>query len=324
MVAALLPSPVVQRLALWWPSDGRADRRCSYWGILGIVSLSFSSGPLANATPHYLQQSAEARTALGRLLPHLSDQLPDHSGPEVPACTFRESWTAVIFLLLFILEAQQSQRKRQPDSAAAKAALREVSWVLLRLVPRLASATHAPQADEDGEDLSAFKLQHLGYLAYVQLDELGPSVQSAAEAAQLLTAADAAISLVPLAAQAWQQRQGEASPSPTVRVDAECIRLWSYCAALLSPAYGGTVAAPAGSAEEHAAAALAALRLQVSSCRALNWFASGASPEWLASLQLPPMSLWDVTSCAFAQAEKVFQAETARLAGSTDPWAESR
>jgi hypothetical protein len=176
----------------------------------------------------------------------------------------------------------------------------------MRLLPRLAASTTAICPDFLSPLMRLFL-----WLFPDDWDDLGPSVRTAAEAAQLLAAVDAALSMVPLAHQAWQQGQDEADREQLPRPEHSCLRLWLSCRYLVLPAYGETGGTPAGSAEEHAAAARAALRLHVTSCRALNWLASKASPEWLASLQLPRIALWEAAVAAFKVTDRVLRTEEA-------------
>lgn len=188
----------------------------------------------------------------------------------------------------------------QQAGAATAAAGREAAWQVAALLPRLARATSTIADSSAYLDLSgrlvACNLLHLLLEPTVQLG----GVRSAAEAAQLLAAADAALGLLPLTHALWQEQvaSGRRLPPHAAALGQSCLRLFllSFHSLREGP-YGssssseeggegaGAGALPPGSPAEHEAAYAAARRLQLTCFRAVHWAAGSAAREWLDGLR---------------------------------------
>ena len=236
-------------------------------------------------------------------------------------------WLSAIQLLGLALGAQRYWLEREPrGQQAAAAARREAAWALVALLPRIAAGVRTAARSRVLELDMQLGMASVVTALSEHLAHAG-SVRSAAEAAHVLQAADAAVSqLLPHAHALWQQRQaaaGQQLPAVDAELAATCLRLLTTSYVILKggaydPASGSDTAPP-GSPAEHAAAVEAARRLQVTALRAVHWAAGAASaPAWLASVGAPYSGVLELhEACHVAQeaAEIVVEASGSLAAG---------
>jgi hypothetical protein len=133
------------------------------------------------------------------------------------------------------------------------------------LLPKLASATHTVSREAGNVQLSGPELDLFSNLFFTIFSDLGDSVHSAAEGAQLLEATGAALSLLPVMHQAWQQQQAarHIGPEQHKQLAKDCLMLWMVFPRLVRAFYDhtATCAPLPGSPKQHAAVARAALHL---------------------------------------------------------------
>lgn len=298
----------------WQPPAAASHEVGKPWRHLAetIMSLSALSG-------EFMQQlkPRQEASAVRRLAVLLIEALPLDRPANLPPTTYYNGWKTLIMLFQGALWAQREWHLQPPLDAAQQAAARQASWTVLRLLPKLAGALRLVCGDPTLACPGRLTCCDLVALLCVHLTATG-GVESAAEAAQLLAAADAAIGLLPLAHEVWQQRQaaGRQLPDADAKMAHVCLQLAALAYLPLSDAYGQG-AKPPGSAAEHATAATAARRLQLSSCRLLHWAVSAADPTWMQSLGTEHSSLTDLQdtmAVASRAATLVTEAEEARVA----------
>jgi hypothetical protein len=167
------------------------------------------------------------------------------------------SWFVTAKLLQTGLLAQRAQRDRWPGSTAAQSGLREASWALLRLLPKLASAAHDLCQMRSDTQPNSMPLQALVQVFPCHCADLGGPVCSAAEAAQVMAGTAAALSLLPLAHQVWQAPGAMSEPElqQSMQLPQQCVQLWACKRILMPPSDMAIVWPLPGSNHDHAAAA---------------------------------------------------------------------
>ncbi|KAI7843037.1 hypothetical protein COHA_003369 [Chlorella ohadii] len=335
-VAVLVPAAAAVAAPRWQVPNDAAELMGNHWRQLQHTMMALQVPFLEPHVAQQLrprQQQAELQRMAVQLFWALLLELPPAT-QQVSEVTLNNFQISALHLLCISTGVQRYWLEREPagGQAATAGMLREAAWDVLALMPRIAVAV-AGVVRGNVMDLTG-KLMTAGAvpLLCLQLAHVG-CARSAAEAAQLLTAADAAVSrLLPLAHGLWQQRRAAGQqqlPPEDVSLALACLRLLTNtCSVLKHGAYDGSDAAPPGSPAEHAAAAIAARRLQVTMLRLVHWAAGTASvPAFLADVGALYGSLLELhEACHVAQeaADAVASVSGPLASGAGDAQAQSR
>lgn len=328
-VAALSPQAAAAAVPGWRQPEEVPDVGNIWRHFTHAVQALLLSPVLREECGRQLEGTAGAAAGLRQLAVAMAESAALERPAGVAELTHCNGLQCVLVLLCCSLVVRNNLASWQPASRQAAAEQRADSWAFVCLLPKLAAMLRVVAGARDAVPLHS-RLFGCKALAdtFTFLGHMG-DVQSAEEAAQLLAAADTAVNLLPTVYRLWQERQraqagrhsGHSSdPDYDAELALACLKMWHVGFHLLSNAYEDGL--PPGSPAQHAVAAAAARRMQLSSCRALQWAASSAvAPAWLESHEQPYRGLlqWmDAAVIAIEAADRVAAADRTRLDAAGD------